>query len=215
MRNIAPKTYNNLSALSIIGWVLFLILTNNEIRSLISSFLKDDYKHYEIPIFISILIFFSIFALLIAFQKNSVMIADTFFRIILGGTFLLAAIPKILDPQGFAIDISHYAIFPKWTINIIAITVPWIEVFIAISIIFKIAYEGGVLLINMMLIAFLILLAQAWIRGLDIDCGCFGHSGARESVSKAFIRDLFYVVWAILLFLYSKHQPHLEKEEAK
>lgn len=39
------------------------------------------------------------------------------FRWILGGIFLVAAAPKILHPDKFAIDISHYRLLPYAWIN--------------------------------------------------------------------------------------------------
>ncbi|MCX7830792.1 MAG: hypothetical protein N2445_07020 [Acidobacteria bacterium] len=198
------KTLKSLSSLSLVGWALFLILSSSEIKSAIEYYLPKSLKAQNGAFFWGIVLVFFISGFLILFVKKWNTIASILIRIVLGGTFILAAIPKILDPKGFALDITHYDFFPKIAVNLIAITVPWIELFIAFSIIFAVAQKGGVLLLNLMLIAFLVLLGQAWIRGLDIDCGCFGHSGAREAVSKAFVRDLFFVIWAILLYLFIK-----------
>lgn len=206
------KTLKGLSALSMFGWSLFLILTSAEIKSAIDYYIPRYLKqHSEICFWVIVGIFF-ILAFLIFFVKKWNLVASFSMRAVLGGTFILAAIPKILDPKGFALDITHYDFFPKFAVNLIAITVPWIELFIAFSIIFAVAHKGGILLLNLMLIVFLVLLGQAWIRGLDIDCGCFGRSGAREAVSKAFIRDLFFVIWAILLYFFTKNFKFSEQK---
>lgn len=198
------KTLKGISALSMFGWALFLILTSAEIKSAIEYYIPKSLKPHSDIFFWAIVALFFIIAFLISFVQKWNIIASFSMRAVLGGTFILAAIPKILDPKGFALDITHYDFFPKFAINIIAITLPWIELFIAFSIILAVAQKGGILLLNLLLIAFLVLLGQAWMRGLDIDCGCFGHSGAREAVSKAFIRDLFFVVWGIILYFFTK-----------
>ena len=195
-----------------LGWALFLVLTSQEIKSAIEYYLPKSLKTSTSFFFWGIVLIFVLVSLLIIFFKKWNLVASLSMRIILGGTFILAAVPKILDPKGFVLDITHYDFFPKFVINMIAITVPWIELFIAFSVIFSVAQRGGILLLNLMLVAFLVLLAQAWIRGLDIDCGCFGHSGARETVSKAFVRDLFFIIWGILLYFFTKNLKFSEQK---
>jgi len=199
------KTLKGVAALSMFGWALFLTLSSSEIKSAIDYYLPKYLKQHLNLCFWVIVVSFFFVGVIVVLTKRWNLVASFFMRLVLGGTFILAAIPKILDPKGFALDITHYDFFPKYVVNLIAITLPWIELFIAFSIIFAVAQKGGVLLLNLLLITFLVLLGQAWIRGLDIDCGCFGHSGAREAVSKAFIRDLFFVIWGILLYFFTKN----------
>lgn len=111
----------------------------------------------------------------------------------LAGIFLAAAVPKILDPAGFALDISHYAMVPDILINPMAIILPWIEAVGALALLSGFAVEGGLLLVNLLILVFMAGLAQAWVRGLDIDCGCFGHSGAKGHVGLAFLRDIGFL----------------------
>jgi len=123
-------------------------------------------------------------------------------RWVLAAIFLAAAVPKILDPAGFAGDIANYSMAPRSLVNLIAITLPWIEALTGLALLTGLLREGAVLLVNLMMVAFLVALAQAGLRGLDIDCGCFGHgTAASEPVIKAFVRDLFFVGWSFpLLF---------------
>ena len=48
-------------------------------------------------------------------------------RILLGLIFLAAALPKIADPPGFAKAIWAYGLFPPWSINPLALLLPWLE----------------------------------------------------------------------------------------
>lgn len=122
-------------------------------------------------------------------------------RWVLAAVFLAAALPKILDPAGFAQDIANYAMTPRFLVNLIAITLPWIEALAALALLTGLMREGAVLLVNLMMVAFLMALAQAGLRGLDISCGCFGHgAAATEPVIKALVRDLFFVGWSFPLF---------------
>ena len=123
-------------------------------------------------------------------------------RWIIAGIFLGAAAPKILDPFTFALDISHYQMVPAWAANPMAITLPWIEAVAGLALLSGFAAEGAILLVNILFLVFLAALGQAWVRGLDIDCGCFGHSDAKGHIGLAFIRDIgFLALGTVTLWL--------------
>ena len=48
-------------------------------------------------------------------------------RVYLGGVFLFACWHKILEPGSFALDIATYQILPLGLVNLMAITLPWVE----------------------------------------------------------------------------------------
>ena len=48
-------------------------------------------------------------------------------RVILGLTFVFAAVEKISYPEEFAVAIQAYQIVPMQYINIIALILPWLE----------------------------------------------------------------------------------------
>lgn len=114
----------------------------------------------------------------------------------LAGIFLAAAFPKIMDPSGFAADISHYALVPDAVVNVMAVVLPWVEAVMGLALLSGFAAEGAGLLAGVLLAVFLAALGQAWARGLDIECGCFGHSQARGNVAVAFLRDSAFLALA-------------------
>lgn len=115
----------------------------------------------------------------------------------IAGIFLAAAVPKILDPSGFASDISHYALVPDPLVNIMAATLPWVEAVAGLALLSGFAAEGAIVLVNLLLVTFMAALAWALAKGLDIDCGCFGHSDARGNVGLAMLRDLGFLAIAL------------------
>jgi putative oxidoreductase len=122
-------------------------------------------------------------------------------RLTLAGIFLFAAVPKILDPVGFAMDISNYQVLPQFLVNVTAIVLPWIEAFAALALLSGFAMDGAILLITIQLVAFIGMLAQAWFRDLDIDCGCFGHGKGGRSVAKALMEDWVFLAVAASIML--------------
>lgn len=128
--------------------------------------------------------------------------AERLGRWVLAGIFLYAAFPKILDPLGFAQDIANYQILPDVLVNLTAILLPWIEAFAALALLSGFAADGAVLLVTLQMVAFIAMLAQAWFRDLDIDCGCFGHGKGGRSVAKALIEDWVFLAIAISVMMY-------------
>lgn len=96
------------------------------------------------------------------------------FRLVLGFVFIYAGIEKIADPHGFSTSISNYKLFPLFSINLIAIPLPWFEVVAGVLLIFGIAVKENALMLNVLLFLFIVAIAISLFRGLDIDCGCFG-----------------------------------------
>ena len=124
-------------------------------------------------------------------------------RILLGAIFLWASFDKIIDPSKFARDISNYHIIPFGLENIIAIVLPWLEFLIGSGLILGILVDGAVLLSGILLIAFNVLIAQAMLRGFNIDCGCGLKEGQLVGVEKL-LENFVFLGGTYLVYLRSK-----------
>lgn len=128
-------------------------------------------------------------------------------RWVLAAIFLAAALPKIMDPAGLATAIAGYRLMPEPLINFQAITMPWVELVVAVALVTGLCLDGAVILANALLLVFLAALGQAWLRGLDIECGCFGHAD-RGHLVGAIVRDVgFLAVSAGVLWLRVRVRP--------
>jgi putative oxidoreductase len=125
-------------------------------------------------------------------------------RLILGFVFIYAAIGKIADPSGFSDSIYNYKIFPLLIINIAAIILPWIELSAGLSLIFGIAIKENALIINSFLILFIILITISLVRGLDIDCGCFGTTNGDSIGIQRIIEDLILLLLGIQIYFFDR-----------
>lgn len=121
-------------------------------------------------------------------------------RVILGGLFIYASIYKIGAPGAFAHQIYNYRILPTWAINPVAITLPWLQLFCGLALIFNRGVKGASLWLAVMVGVFQIALASALIRGLNISCGCF-KSGGSPATWLTFGRD-FLLFLATLVQLW-------------
>ena len=105
-------------------------------------------------------------------------------RIILGTIFLWASLDKINDPAQFARSISNYHIVPFGLENVVSIILPWLEFFIGSGLILGIMVDGATIITFFLLVVFNIMIAQAFIRGFNIDCGCGLKNGQLVGIEK-------------------------------
>ncbi len=98
--------------------------------------------------------------------------------IALGGLFVFSGSIKIFDPASFAQDIANFRIMPHKTINLVAITLPWLEWVTGSFMLVGIWVRANAVIIAGLMMVFIIAVASALIRGLNIECGCFGSASA-------------------------------------
>lgn len=101
-------------------------------------------------------------------------------RLFVGGYFVYAALPKIIEPLAFATSISNYGLLPNAIINAIALVLPWLELLCAVGLMIGWRIKLNAALCAAMLAVFTTAVAYAVIMGLKIDCGCFGSAGGDE-----------------------------------
>jgi len=118
-------------------------------------------------------------------------------RLILGGVLLAAGALKIGSLQKSAMAVRAYELLPIQLANFLGYTLPWVEI-------------GAITML-----AFIIAIAQAWARGLSIDCGCFGGGGTIDPEDTKYlseiIRDLGLLILGIYLYFYPKGRFGLDK----
>ena len=90
----------------------------------------------------------------------------------LGIVFIVSALGKIADPGAFAGEIAAYRLLPAHVVNLFAIAMPWVELLVGLSLVNAIAPKSGALLAGLMGLVFVVAVASAMARGLNIECGC-------------------------------------------
>ena len=100
------------------------------------------------------------------------------FRVLLGLVFIFASVEKIISPADFAHDIRNYQIVYSSVTNLIAIFLPWLEFYCGLFLIIGLFTRTSAGILSVLLIFFIVFISSAILRGLDIDCGCFGTGNA-------------------------------------
>ena len=119
------------------------------------------------------------------------------FRLILGGVLLVAGGLKVTDPYASATAVRAYQVLPVPIANFLGFVLPFLEVGIGIFLIVGIWVKLMSLLGAALMIVFIVAIAQAWVRGISLDCGCFGKGGLRDTTelpvltyTTEFLRDI-------------------------
>ena len=93
----------------------------------------------------------------------------------LAGVLIAAALPKISNPDQFALAVYQYQLLPTMLVNPVAIYLPWLEISCAAAlIVLPSARRGALLMVAGMLVVFTLAIAWVVVRGQAIPCGCFG-----------------------------------------
>jgi putative oxidoreductase len=117
-------------------------------------------------------------------------------RIALGALFVFSGAAKVYDPGEFATAVQKYNLLPWIPGVILALYLPWLEILCGLLLALKKFEKGALLVIIVLLIIFTVALASAMVRGLDIDCGCFGKAFTSTGTMIPMVRNLLLIVVA-------------------
>jgi len=115
-------------------------------------------------------------------------------QLALGVFFVAAALPKIVDPPSFAHMVYNYRIVPGALVNLMGITMPWVELLCGLALICGIWTAAARTLIAAMLLVFIGAISINLGRGNAIDCGCFDPNPRPKSRAER-IDDMRFVIY--------------------
>lgn len=96
-------------------------------------------------------------------------------RLFLAAVFLYAAYSKLRQPYLlFAMSIDAYQLLPEWAVLTLGRSIPWLELLLGILLAsgYGLRYAAGAA--TVLLGFFFAVMLQAYVKGMGIDCGCFG-----------------------------------------
>ena len=136
-------------------------------------------------------------------------------RLILGGVLIVAGALKIGNLQKSAMSVRAYEMLPIWLANFFGYALPWVEIGIGALLILGVAVRIMGALGALIMLSFIIAIAQAWVRGLSIDCGCFGGGGTIDPEDTKYLstilRDIGFLALGVFLYFYPKGRFALDK----
>ena len=136
-------------------------------------------------------------------------------RLTLGGVLFVAGYLKIDKLEVSQMAVRSYELLPIPLANFLGQTLPFFEVVIGLLLIVGAATRAVAALGGFTMFIFIIAIAQAWARGLNIDCGCFGGGGTvapgETRYLQEILRDAGLVAMALFLIRYPVSKFSIDK----
>jgi putative oxidoreductase len=121
-----------------------------------------------------------------------------FTRLVLAGIFLFAAYGKLQGVDDFARAIASFKIIADHrVIEWLAYITPWIEVVCGVALVLGFWARAAALVLFLMLLGFAAAMVSVIVRGLDVDCQCFGeYFGAGKVGWMSIARNVVFLAVA-------------------
>ena len=95
-------------------------------------------------------------------------------RLGLGALFIYAAFTKVGDLRKFAEEIANYRVLPAALVPASAAMMPGVELVAGALLCLNWLVRPAAALLSALLAVFIVALSQALLRGINLECGCFG-----------------------------------------
>ena len=136
-------------------------------------------------------------------------------RLALGGVMLVAGLLKVARPEVSARAVQAYQLLPFDLATYVGYGLPVLEVVLGALLVLGLFTRTSAAVSGVLLVAFIIGIASAWARGLNIDCGCFGEGGtidpSRTRYLEEILRDVGLVLCAAWLVIRPRTAYSLER----
>ena len=128
-------------------------------------------------------------------------------RLIVGGVFIYASLDKLQNPGGFAQAIHNYRMVPYSLLHLMAYLLPALEMALGMALVLGVWRRGAALLAGLLTLVFIVAIASALSRGLDISCGCFNTDGGHGVGLSLLVRDLGLLLLCLPPWLARRQGP--------
>jgi uncharacterized membrane protein YphA (DoxX/SURF4 family) len=125
-------------------------------------------------------------------------------RVSIAIVLLYAGGIKMLDFEKSIMAVGSYQIVNPDLARVFGTFLPVIEVMLGLAILFKILHPVTNYLAALLMLVFILIIVSVWVRGLSIDCGCFGGGGELPEEGKVLrysidiARDFLFMALALI-----------------
>ena len=132
---------------------------------------------------------------------------STIGRLVVGAVFLASSLTKIGDIDGTIRTVRAYKLLPEAVAPTFGTALPILELCLAVLLLTGLMVRLAAVLTIPLCAAFFFGVAQAWARGLEIQCGCFGNNGATGHPVPGYIRELVLNTVLIAISVWLVRRP--------
>lgn len=111
-------------------------------------------------------------------------------RLVVGGVWIVAGVLKLPDPAASVRAVRAYDLLPEMIVPTVGHLLPLVEVAVGACLIVGLLTRAAAAVSTVLMVAFVVGIASAWARGLQIDCGCFGGGGLDADATATYPWDI-------------------------
>lgn len=134
-------------------------------------------------------------------------VLGTVVRLGLATVFLVSGAIKAIDPGQTRVAVGAYEILPPELVGPVATALPLVELAVGTLLLLGVITRWVAVASAVLLVGLMAAVAQAWVRGLSIDCGCFGGGGAVAEGNTHYPQELTRDAGILLLALWLLLRP--------
>jgi len=101
----------------------------------------------------------------------------TLARLVVGGVWLAAGSLKVSDGAASVRAVRAYDLLPEAVVPTVGHALPAFEIVVGLALVAGALTRAVAVASALLFVAFIVGIASAWARGLQIECGCFGGGG--------------------------------------
>ena len=135
-------------------------------------------------------------------------LVGTLARLGLAGVWLVSGALKAIDLDQAVVAVRAYDVLPRAAADVVATVLPFFEIALGLLLLLGIGTRLVAVISGGLLLVFIAGVAQAWARGLSIDCGCFGGGGAVAPGATAYVQEIVRDVGFLALAAWLVVRPH-------
>ena len=110
-------------------------------------------------------------------------------RLVAAGIWLAAGVAKLADLEHFHTQVGAYDVLPHALVGPFAYALPFLEVGLGLYLLVGLWIRPVAIVACALMVIFIVAQAQAWYRGLVLDCGCFGAISQQKVGLTTILRD--------------------------
>jgi uncharacterized membrane protein YphA (DoxX/SURF4 family) len=134
-------------------------------------------------------------------NPKAVSVAVLVVRVLLGGIFLVAGVSKLGHAAEFAQQIAAFRLLPQPVIAPMALLLPFLEILLGGYLVIGLFARAAAWIAALLLLVFDAAIASAVVRGMTLNCGCFGTHDTTVTTWAEVARDAVFVVLAVFVAL--------------
>lgn len=124
-------------------------------------------------------------------------------RLAFGVLLVVASMDKMVHPKAFSEIVEHYRLFGEALSVLVAVWLPYLEFVVGLLLLTGLWLDAASILNGLLMTGFFVVVLQAFIRHLDIACGCFSIGEEGNIHWMKLVENVFFMSASFFLVRFS------------